>query len=341
MIENEIFKKYKPSYEKLIKYGFVKEGDVYHYEKNFMNGDFKVVVKIDKDQVHGRVIDAFSNEEYLLLRVKDISNYALEVKNRYEDILKDILKHCFIITPFISNQANRLVSFVKDEFNEEVDFPFSDEKIKSSGVFRSKLNNKWYGLIMNIQGIKLDKNIKGNIDVLNVKIPEDKLNDYLKKDGIYECYHMNKKKWVTVILNDTLSDEYVFDLLRQSRYLVVGNKSSNNWIVPANSSYFDVESYIDDSDVFIWKQSKNINENDNVYIYLSSPYSCILYRCKVVKNNIAYNMHGIKLAMKLKTLKKYDKESYDFNYLKKFGITSIRSARRLPLDFVKVIESDL
>ena len=35
-------------------------------------------------------------------------------------------------------------------------------------------------------------------------------------DGVRPAYHMNKKSWISVVLDDTLSDEQVFSLIEKS-----------------------------------------------------------------------------------------------------------------------------
>ena len=33
--------------------------------------------------------------------------------------------------------------------------------------------------------------------------------DLLTKNGIYNAYHLNKKKWISIVLNDTLNNDYI------------------------------------------------------------------------------------------------------------------------------------
>ena len=70
--------------------------------------------------------------------------------------------------------------------------------------------------------ITRDKLSKGNylVDVLNVKLPRDKIIDLLKKHGYYPAYHMNKKDWLSIILDDTLKDDEICLLIDESYKLV-------------------------------------------------------------------------------------------------------------------------
>ena len=56
----------------------------------------------------------------------------------------------------------------------------------------------------------------GKVEILNLKINEDELDELLKQDGFYLAYHMNKKSWVAVTLDDTLSDEEVMKYIKKS-----------------------------------------------------------------------------------------------------------------------------
>ena len=86
-------------------------------------------------------------------------------------------------------------------------------------VFLKKDNNKWFAIIMNINRNKLD-NLFEDIEIINVKIKENNLNDLLKIKGVYKAYHMNKNSWISIILNDSLSDDFIFKLVKESYNIV-------------------------------------------------------------------------------------------------------------------------
>ena len=76
---------------------------------------------------------------------------------------------------------------------------------------------------MNIDISKIDKG-KGDVEVINVKIPRDRVPKLIKEKGIYEAYHMSKKDWITIILNDTLEDEIIINLIGESYDLINSSK---------------------------------------------------------------------------------------------------------------------
>lgn len=117
-------------------------------------------------------------------------------------------------------------------------------------------------------------------------MPQEKL---ICETGIYPAWHMNKKKWISVLLDDTLKDERIFSLIRTSRKLVSGNavqKASNEWIVPANPNYFNLYSYLRMNSVRDWSQPVNAKPGDIVYIYSSAPDSAIVFKTIVVESDL-------------------------------------------------------
>ena len=75
-------------------------------------------------------------------------------------------------------------------------------------------------LIINVTRDVLDKD--GNtspIDILNVKISPAQGEELRKTPGIYPAYHMNHKTWISVVLDETLADEKIGELINTSYQL--------------------------------------------------------------------------------------------------------------------------
>ena len=59
-------------------------------------------------------------------------------------------------------------------------------------------------------------NAKENADIINLKLESDEIETLIKKEGFYPAYHMNKKYWITLILDETLSDETIIEYIKKS-----------------------------------------------------------------------------------------------------------------------------
>ena len=72
---------------------------------------------------------------------------------------------------------------------------------------------------MDINKSKIDKEDK-LIEIINTKIEEKNLEKLLTKKGYYKAYHMNKKTWITMILDDTIKDDDIKKQIDESYNLI-------------------------------------------------------------------------------------------------------------------------
>lgn len=89
-IEDEIFLKKKFDFDKLKSFDFSIVDNKYIYTEDFMDSNFKAIIEIS-DVLKGKVIDNFSNEEYMPLRIESYDGeYICKVREVYKSILKRI-----------------------------------------------------------------------------------------------------------------------------------------------------------------------------------------------------------------------------------------------------------
>ena len=332
-IEEEIFKKGNFQEKELIKYGFKRENNKYILKKPFLNNSFQTEIEISNNKITGKVFDLDINEEYTNLRTNSKGEFAGKVRDAYKEILLNIKENCFKENAFLNPQTNRINNYIKEKYKDNPEFLWS--KFPGYAIYRNKNNEKWYSIIMNISSNKLDKDI-GEVEIINIKLNENKIMNLLKKEGFYKAYHMNKKDWISIILNDTLEDKEIFSLIDESYEIINENEE---WIIPANPKYYDIVNCFNTTDELIWKQSSNIHINDIIYLYVAAPYSKIMYKCKAVEVNIPYSYKDsnikINSIMRLKLIEDLKKENYSFAYLNKLGIKSIRGPRKIKKGTIK------
>ena len=316
-IEKEIIKKCILDKDKLIPFGFIKEKDNYKYITNIMNNKFRVEIIINaNNELIGKIYDIETNEEYTNFRVENLGAFSNSVKEEYINILKNIVSNCYISHYFSFNQTNRIVNEIIKKYNVSPEFLW--DKYPSYGIFRSKTSNKWFAAILNVDKSKVINNESGEIEIINVKV-DDLVNDYLKEKGIFPPYHMSKKSWITIILDDTCKDEKIMELIDISYELV--NKKST-WIIPANPKVYDIVSDFKKSDIMTWNHQSSMELGDIIYIYMTKPMGYIKYKCQII--DIDDNIMTIKL------IQKFDDNLLTFDLLNNYGLKSVRSPRRIP-----------
>lgn len=215
-LEDEIFQRKKVNWESLVSFGFVLKDSEYDYRTTFMNDDFEAHIHIHSDgSVSGKVYDTETGDEYSNIRVKSARGaFVMQVREEYQKILQNIADSCFISKYFVSDQANRIAQWISHKYGAVPEFLW--ERTPSDGIFRHSENQKWYGIIMYIPYERLNKERQGMIEVLNVKINPMERETLLRNEGCYPAYHMNKKHWMTVVLDDTLTDQEIITYVESS-----------------------------------------------------------------------------------------------------------------------------
>ncbi|MBP5230934.1 MAG: MmcQ/YjbR family DNA-binding protein [Clostridia bacterium] len=336
-------------------YGFVPtEGNRKTVSVPFMEGDFRADVTVSEDgKVSGKVWDVVSDEEYLPVHIPTRTGaFVGAVREAYRDTLEQIAKNCCTERWFSGEQSSRIADRVIEQFGEEIDFPFSGDL--ETGVFRCTSNRKWYGIRMRIPRNRL-KGEDGEqiVDVVNVKAQPDLIPELHKTAGIYPAYHMNASHWVTILLDRTVPDETVWNLLCESRRLALGgakkasrrSREANEpawWIVPANPAFYDVEAAFEAETEILWKQGRGIRPGDVVYLYVASPVSEIRYRCLVTETELPFSYEDEHLRMthlmRIRKLQTYPKGTFPLPVLRSCGVKMLHGPRPVTAELAELLE---
>ena len=209
----EIFKSYQFNQEKARAYGFVENGEVWIYSCQILQGDFVMTVSITTDNVSFQVFDQETGDPYPQVHMESITgSFVASVREACLEILYQIRKACFDVQDFICPQTKRIMTQVQEKYGNQLEYLW--EKSPDTAVLRHEGNTKWYAVLMKISWDKLEKGREGQVEAVNLK--HDQVADLLLNKGIYPAFHMNKRYWISVALDDTLSDEVVLELIEKS-----------------------------------------------------------------------------------------------------------------------------
>lgn len=196
-------------------FGFLKKENRYIYEKN-INSFLKAFFIIEDNDVRVEVKDIKTKEIYMPFYIESASGaYVIKVRNTVDDLKKEIIKNC----TKNKNLKEEILSFVKKRYNTTPIYPWP--KIPSACTL--KVNDKWYGVMMNLsyKSLKVDK--EGNVDILNIKLPTEKIEELIDKETFYPAYHMNKKNWITIALTANADIALIENLIEISYHIVKEN----------------------------------------------------------------------------------------------------------------------
>lgn len=225
---------------------------------------------------------------------------------------------------------------IKKKYKVSPEYPWGDD----NAVFRHGDNRKWFALVMRVGRDKLGLPGEEEAWVVNLKLDDLFFREaLLGEEGILPAWHMNKRHWITVLLDGTVREDTVFDLIDRSFLATASAKKKlrppKEWVVPANPRYYDIERAFEEAEEIDWKQGRGIKKGDTVYMYVAAPVSAILFRCRVTETDIPYAYADKNVAMtalmKIKLQGRYRPDQFPFEVLKEeYGIFAVRGPRGIP-----------
>lgn len=112
-----------------------------------------------------------------------------------------------------------LIEYAKTLDGVQVDKPF--EKFPNYEVLRHKKNEKWFGLFMLVEKNKLGLEGEETIDIVDVKADPELVAILRNTSGYFPAYHMDKNHWISVVLDGTVKEKKIIDLLKDSYNLTI------------------------------------------------------------------------------------------------------------------------
>ena len=212
----EIFKAYQFNSKKAEEYGFVEDQGIWTYSSPILQGDFLMRITVEDSDLRFQVFDQETGDLYPQVHMESMrGTFVGSVREACLEELFNIRKACFEVQEFICHQTKRIMTRVQEIYENQLEYLW--EKSPDTAVLRHEDNQKWYAVLMKISWEKLDKSREGQVEVVNLK--HDLVSDLLVERGIYPGFHMNKRHWISLPLDDTLTDEKVLELFEKSYFL--------------------------------------------------------------------------------------------------------------------------
>ena len=110
-----------------------------------------------------------------------------------------------------------LLNYVREKYGTIPEEPWEDN---NHATIKTSNSKKWYGIFMSIPYKTLGLDKSGKIDVLNVKLNPEVIKSLIDKKHFFPAYHMNKKYWISIVLDSDVDLNLVKSLIDESFNLV-------------------------------------------------------------------------------------------------------------------------
>ncbi|TCD46749.1 MmcQ family protein [Streptococcus sp. X16XC17] len=349
--EEQYFKQKKLVRESLFAFGFSEVQEGYLYQEKFLEDNFEARISISKEgHVSGEIWDLDVDEAYTAFRAVHVTGKFIgRVREEYGRILEDIAKNCFVETPLVSDQGNRLAQWILQTFGDVYDHPF--EKHPTFFSYRNPVNSKWYALVMKVPRKKLAINqenwsqeqLEEEAEIVNFKVDPDQITKLVRQRGIYPSYHMNKSSWISLVLDDSVDDALLYSLIEKSRQLTMPRGFQNPtgpdmWVIPANPKMFDIDAEFAKTKRVYWRQKGTIQAGDLVAMYITTPVRAIRYLCRVLEVQIPAKDGG-KNRMLVELVYQFEDEAFSATRMAELGVKAVRGPRRVTKELADAIHA--
>ncbi len=199
----------------LIKYGFEKQEEKFSYSKKIYNNQFEIIMELKNNKMTSKLIDLMNEEEYVLVDVQEsVGEFVGKVRQEYEGEIQKIIEKCSSKEVFKNKQSKEIIEYIKQKYNDELEFLW--EKFDDVAIWRNKQNEKWYGLIMKISEQKLGIESEKIAEVIDIRYQKDEVQNVVDNKKIFPGYHMNKKSWITIKLDNSIKTDKIKELIDNS-----------------------------------------------------------------------------------------------------------------------------
>lgn len=215
------FKNKKVNIRKLLSFGFAEQKQSYLYSAPLADGLMTMnIIVYDDGAVSTEVIDNSNGEEYVLHQVQGAAGaFVGQIRGEYEAVLERISAQCFDTEVFKSEYARRLIAYVQRTYGDDPEFLW--ERFPDNAVWRRKDNRKWYGVLLTVSRRKLGLDSDALTEIIDLRIKPEELEKLVDCTLYFPGYHMNKRHWLTIVLDGSVPFDEICERLEESHRLAL------------------------------------------------------------------------------------------------------------------------
>lgn len=221
-ILQKIFRYKKADFSSLITYGFQNTTAGYVYQQQLSKSHLLLTFTVSKTgQLSAALTDPVTNEPYILHLVESAAgSFIGTVRQEYEEALHAIADSCFVTEIFKNEQTKAIIAYVQQTYQCQLEHLWPETPENS--VWRRKDNSKWFGALLTVAKNKLGCAESDMVEIIDLHAAPEQVAAYITRKHYYPGWHMNKKHWYTIILDNSLPTEEICKRIDES-FISVAN----------------------------------------------------------------------------------------------------------------------
>ncbi len=211
----QIFKNKTLDGEKAASYGFSASENGLKKAFPIQGGAYTLVVTLSgAETADFRVYDD-EGEEYMPAHIHHSTGaFVGKIHQECEAILKDISEKCFTEEHFKWDQSRRILRFIKETLHAEPEYLWNS--LPDCAALRVPVKKPWFAIVCKIPKEKLGIAEDGIAEIINLKDEPKNVSVRIVEQKARPAYHMNKQHWYTVLMDGSLEDEELIEMIQTS-----------------------------------------------------------------------------------------------------------------------------
>ena len=115
---------------------------------------------------------------------------------------------------FREDCAKKILQYAAEQYGDEPEYLW--EQYPEYAVLRRRDSHKWYAILMNIPKKRLGLDGDEMVEVVDLRFDVDELPRKVDGKSFFFGYHMNKKHWITILLDGSVVLDEILDYVDKS-----------------------------------------------------------------------------------------------------------------------------
>lgn len=215
-ILQKIFRYKKADFSSLIAYGFNATPQGYIYQQQLSKSHLLLTFTVSQTgQPSAALTDPVTDEPYVLhLMEYAVGSFIGTVRQEYEAALHAIADSCFVTEIFQSEQTKAIAAYVQQTYQCRLEHLWPDAP--ENAIWRRQDNAKWFGAVLTVPKNKLGYAENTPVEIIDLHAAPEQVAAYITRKHYYPGWHMNKKHWYTIILDNSLPTEEICKRIDES-----------------------------------------------------------------------------------------------------------------------------
>lgn len=209
------FKNKSVNVEKLLGFGFQLVGSKYVYATGIVDGQLRLTVTVENGELTTEIYDVAAEDAYTLHLVEGaVGAFVGRVRAEHEAVVHDVVEKCYDYDVFREDYTKKIIQHAAELYGDAPEHLWKDSP--EYAVLRRSDNRKWYVLLMSIPEKRLGIGGDETVEVVDLRFDAEELPSKIDNKSYFAGYHMNKKHWITILLDGSVPLDEILDCVDKS-----------------------------------------------------------------------------------------------------------------------------